>query len=68
MSYLTVCPKCIIENDKTKIDCLTIAGEGFVSCRYHGNMAIKEVIESLQILEKSNEKPSDLSEYFSSKD
>ena len=44
MDYVTACPKCVRENDKTKMDCLTIEREDVASCRFHGEMTVKEIL------------------------
>ena len=44
MDYVTVCPKCVRENDKTKMDGLTIEREGVASCMFHGEMTVKEIL------------------------
>lgn len=44
MDYVTACPKCVAENDKTKMDCLTIERDGVASCRFHGEMTVKEIL------------------------
>ena len=44
MDYVTACPKCVKEKKHEQMDCLTYVRKGVGSCRFHGEMTVKEVL------------------------